>query len=335
MSAIRWNWRLGVIVLLDVCAALQFVRFYVKSTSLYLNMPAYLGGMERMPFQARLLSAILMRGMLAIPHFGTWMRQSTGVIPAALMPFYVLSLGSLCCAAILTQWLYFSVSRSHALAAFVFPAFLYVMGWTYVLHVEANFSYPYDLLSVALFTGGVLCIYRRWFVPLVLLLLIGTVARETTLFLVGIYMLDTASTEATGGGSRRFNMRQIPWLRTVLLLVVWAAVHLTLAHMFQQNSHAEAYVRLRENLGRFKLRLLPAMLNICGYLLPILCLYWNKIEPRRFGNYLFILFLWFPVMLVYGDLVETRIYGELSSYTVVAAALLLEQRMVSLQREEV
>ena len=77
-----------------------------------------------------------------------------------------------------------------------------------------------------------------------------------------------------------------------------------------------------------------AMLNVCGYLLPIVCLYWRKIEPRRFGNYIWILALWFPVMFVYGDIVETRIYGELSSYTVVAVALLLEEAVAGFRREK-
>lgn len=334
MPAVRWNWKIGVIAALDVCAGLQFVRFYLKSASFYLNMSSYMSGQERMPFQARLLPALLMDGMLRLPHFGSWMEHAHGLIPAELMPFYLLSLLSLCSAAVLTQWLYFSVTRSHALAALLFPAFLYVTGWTYLLHVEANFSYPYDLLSLAFFTAGILCIYRRWFVPLVLVMLVGTVARETTFFLVGLYVIDAISSPAAAGTgwANRFDLRRVPFLRTALLLGVWAVIHLTLAHLFQRNSHAEAYVRVWENLGRLKLRLLPALLNICGYLLPIVCLYWKNIEPRRFGNYIWILGLWVPVMFVYGDIVETRIYGELSSYTVVAAALLLEQRIATFRR---
>lgn len=304
------------------------MRFYIKSTHFYLNMPAYLSGEERMPFQARYLPAMLMRGMLRVPHLGSWMQHAHGLIPAGLMPFYLLSLASLFCAAALTQWLYVSVSHSQALAALVFPAFLYVTGWTYLLHVEANFSYPYDLLSIAFFTAGLLCIYRRWFIPLVLVMLVGTVARETTLFLVGLYVLDAASHPGSSiGVLSRFQLRRVPLLRTLLLLAIWAATHLALSHLFQRNSHAEAYVRVWENLGRLKVRLLPAMLNVCGYILPIVCLYWSKIQPRRFGNYIWILALWVPVMVLYGDLVETRIYGELSPYAVVAAVLLLEEGM--------
>ena len=241
MSLSKWNWKVGIILILDVCAGLQFVRFYLKSASMYVNMRAYLSGQERMPFQARLLPAILMRGMLRIPHFGSWMQHSHGLMPAELMPFYLLSLVSLCCSAVLTQWLYLSVTRSHALAALVFPAFLYVTSWTYLLHVEANFSYPYDLLSLAFFTAGMLCIYRRWFVPLILIVLVGTVARETTLFLVGLYLIDAASTHATNrsGSASRFDLRQVPLLRAALLLGIWAAVDLTLSHLFQRNSHRE------------------------------------------------------------------------------------------------
>ena len=338
MTTTRWNWKIGVIVVLYACAGLQFVRFYIHSTSLYLNMPAYLAGQERLPFQTRLLAALLMRSMLHLPHFQVWAANSHGLIRPELVPFYVLSLVSLFSAAALTQWLYFCVTSSRALALLIFPAFLYVAGWTYLLHVEANFSYPYDFLSLAFFTAGLICIYRRRYLPLLLVMLFGTVARETTLFLVGLYIIDAASKVPQPTSERvadRFNFRQIPLVKTFFLITIWVGMKVMLSLLFSNNSHAESYIRAEENLGRLKLRILPAIFNICGYLLPIICLYWKKIQPHRFGNYICVLLLWFPVMFAYGDLVETRIYGELCSFTVVAAALLLERKIAVTQNMKV
>ncbi len=202
--------------------------------------------------------------------------------------------------------------------------------WTYVIHIDANYSYPYDMPALAFFTAGLYFIYTRRFAPLVGVILLGTLNRETTLFLIGIYMLDAASRAGAGTQTpihERFNLQAVPWLRVFSLALLWLTVKLSLVLYFAGNSNVENYNRVVENVFRLKLRLLPSLLNICAYLLPVVWIYRRRITPVRFANYLYILPLWFAVMFYTGVILETRIYGELSAYIAVSVVLLLEEHV--------
>ena len=186
------KFRVAIVALLYGCAGLQLVRFYVKTSDFYLKMPAYMAGHERLPFQERVLPIFLFRPMFHSTFLMGLLVHRQGVSPWSKGPFYLLSLVSLLIAAVLTQLLYKRVSRHHTLSLIVCPLFLFCVTWTYVIHNEANFSYPYDLPSLAFFTGGLYSIYQRRFLPLLLIMLVGPFNRETTLFLIGIYLLDAA-----------------------------------------------------------------------------------------------------------------------------------------------
>ena len=318
------------IVALYACATLQFIRFYAVTTTFYLSLPAYLSGHERLPFQERVLPIVLIRllyrGLVAV-HLTAHLE---GAFTFDRAPFYIISLVSIVVAGYFTQKLYELVSERCALKFFVYPIFLFTMMWTYSIHMEANYSYPYDMLSVAFFSAGLYAIYSRRFVPLVAIIAIGTLNRETTLFLIGIYLIDAASVEfadPADGLRSRFSLKQVSWLRVALLVLIWMAIKLSLAHIFAHNSQSENYIRIRENIGRLKPRLWPALLNICGYILPVVVLLRQNIRPIRFRNYLWILPLWFAIMFYTGVILETRIYGELCPYVSVALVLIVERQL--------
>ncbi len=305
-------------------------------------MHAYLAGTERLPFQERILPVFLMRQIFhsnAIMHL---LVHQQGIADREHAPFYLLSLAGTFATAILTQMLYAKVSKWQTLPMLVFPLLLFCMLWTYVLHVEANFSYPYDLLSLAFFTGGLYCIHQSKYAVLLAVMLVGTLNREPTLFLVGIYLIDSASRNAQQGpvssegshwfSSRGLSLRNIAWARTGLLFAVWLLVKVAVAYYFRHNDNSENFVRFVYNAERLRVRLIPALLNICGYLLPVVLLYWSRIRPLRFGNYILILVMWVPVMLYTGVLLETRIYGELCSWTAIAITVLAEERVAKAVR---
>ena len=81
------------------------------------------------------------------------------------------------------------------------------------------------------------------------------------------------------------------------------------------------------NFGRLRPRLWPSLLNICGYALPAVVMLRSRLRPLRFANYLYILPFWIAIMFYTGVILETRIYGELCSYTAVAVVLLLEEHV--------
>ncbi len=317
-------------------ATLQFIRFYVVSTRFYLRMPAYLSGHERLPFQERVLPIIL---MWPINHWSALMHalanrghdpETASAATPQTVAFYLLSLASFTIAGIFTVKLYRAVTESSVLSSLVYPVFLVIAMWTYVIHIDANYSYPYDMPALAFFTAGIYFIYTRQFAPLILVILLGTLNRETTLFLIGIYMLDAASrprADASTPVGERFDLQAVPWLRVFGLALLWLGIKVSLVLYFAGNSNAENYNRVVENVFRLKFRLLPSLLNICAYLLPVVWIYRRRLSPVRFANYLYILPLWFAIMFYTGVILETRIYGELSAYIAVSVVLLLEEHV--------
>ncbi len=320
----------ALILCLYFFAALQFVRYYSKTTVLYLNMPAYLAGQERLPFQERVLPIVFLDPIMHSRWIAAHLFHQNGNFTADRGAFYVLSLLALLVAAGITQKLYGLLSPTRTMSLLVFPVFLFAVMWTYSIHSEANFSYPYDMLSLAFFTAGLYAVYQKRFLLLALVVLLGTFNRETTLFLIGIFVLDAASVEGAGAGTplrARFRLRDLPWVRLLLLCALWLAVKLPLAHTFAHNDGSENFVRIGYNLNLLRPRLLPALLNICGYTLPVVLLLRRDLRPTRFANYLYILPLWFAVMFWSGVLVETRIYGELCSYSAIALVLIIERHL--------
>jgi hypothetical protein len=329
----------GFLWILYACAALQFVRYYVVSTYFYLDMRRYLSGSERLPFQERVLPIFL---MWPINHSSFLMRHLVHPRQGVFTPsaateqtaaFYIVSLLSFCIASFLVVRLYRAVTRTGMLEALVFPIFMVLTLWTYVVHIDANYSYPYDMPSLAFFAGGLLAIYTRRFLPLAAILFFGTMNRETTLFLIGIYILDSASRDLPGLAQERmalrerFSLSQVRWGRVAALLLIWLAVKLTIAHHFAHNDNSENFVRFWGNFGRLRPRLWPTLLNICGYILPVVVILRGRLRPVRFANYLYILPFWLAVMFYTGVILETRIWGELCSLTAVAAVLLLEDHV--------
>ena len=322
--------RPAILIALYACATVQFIRFYMVSTIFYLNLPSYLAGHERLPFQERILPVFLIDGLRKLPLFQDQAMHAHGAFTPGRAPVYVIALVAMVIAGVYTQMLYRRTTGRGELAYLVYPLFLFSMIWTYSLHLEANYAYPYDLLSVAFFSAGLYYIYTRNFAAVVVIMVLGTLNRETTLFLIGIFALDAVyrARHALGGRARGMQLvRRLPWLQVAVLSVIWIGIKVTLAHMFAQNSRAEDYLRIVENLGRLKVRLLPALLNICGYMLPVTLLFVHDLHPRRFRQYLYIVPVWFAIMFCTGVILETRIYGELCPYVAVALVLIIEQKL--------
>jgi hypothetical protein len=318
------------------CATLQFIRYYSQNTTFYLNMSSYLHGRERLPFQERVLPILFIRPMTQSRWVMQHLVHSNGIFTAERGPFYLLSLLAIVIAGVYTQKLYNQLTSTRWLDFLVYPVFLFTVMWSYCIHTEANYSYPYDILSLAFFTAGLYYIYTRRYLGIFLVVLIGTFNRETTLFLIGIYAIDAASTTLQDAHAfrDRLSLHFISWPRLISLLVVWFVVKAALMYSFAFNDSSENYVRIGENLGRLKIRLLPALLNICGYTIPLVFLFYRRLKPTRFANYLFIFPVWFAVMFYTGVILETRIYGELCSLSAIALVLIMEGHLQQLIRPQ-
>ena len=313
----------------------QFVRCYVSYPTFYLNLSAYLAGHERLPFQLRVLPILFLRPLVHSNLVQRIALSRTGPLhnPDRLA-FFIVSLISFSAICYFCFKLYRAVSLRRSLEFLLFPVLIFVLLWTYVLHIEANFSYPYDLPSLAFFTAGIYFIYQRQFLPLVLVMLVGTFNRETTLFLIGIYILDSASLTRTGPSARfraRFNRALIPWARVAFLSALWLSVKLLLAFTFRANDRSEDLNHIADNLLRVvtpKYWPLPSTSEVISSLFS--WIFHSRLRPQRFANYLYVLAPWVLIMFFEGIIVETRIYGELSCYVAIAAVLLFEHYLETL-----
>jgi len=310
-------------------AALAFLRYYTSVTHMWLNLPAYLTGHERLPFQLRVLPIPFLLGFNKIAEHLPFLSHGKAVLTPDKFSFFCLSSIAFAITTVYLVRLYRAVSPTRLFEGLIFPVFLILCLWTYTVHVGDVLSYPYDLPAVAFFTAGIFYIYQRRFWPLLAVVTIGTFNRETTLFLIGIYLIDSASIPAALGSNLRTRLRfgklsKVSWARAALLTAIWLTIQLTLQHRFAHNDRSEDFLRVRENLPKLMPRQWPAILNIGAYTVPAILLLRRRIHPIRLSNYLLIFPVWVAVMFCKGVLSETRIYGELTAYIAISVVLLIE-----------
>lgn len=320
---------------LYLLATVQLTWCYLWLTRPYVNTRLYEQGLERMPFQGRLLMMLPMRmadgngalravdRLISLSHF--WFPR-TGH-PEVLVQA---AIGVVCVAAtgILTTRLYQASSRRQLLTYFIYPLVLVVWAMTYVMHTVQNFRFIYDLPSLAFFTAALYLIYTRrhplWFA---LLFVLATTNRETTLLLLPVYAIDRS---VVGG---RFRWRRLFAWRTMVvvlpLFAAWVGWEVFVRHHFAGN-RSEFYPRLNWNVKSILVpQAWPQMLSACGYLLPFVVVMRRRIPDARLRAWLWLLPLWVVFMFSYGILVETRVFGELIPLVVCCAALIVEELLAA------
>jgi hypothetical protein len=327
--------RRGVLLLaLYALATVQLVWCYLWLVRPYVQTVHYEHGEERMPFQGRLLMAFPMRWAhtsSALLQLGGMLSRYVYWFPKTVQPeVLVQGVLNVACIAI-TGWvatqIYVAASPRRLLTPLVYPLVLVLCTGTYVLHTIQNFRFIYDLPSLAFFSLAFYLLYFRkpvaWFV---LLFLVATINRETTLLLLGLFMLNRAQ---QGG---RILWRRLLTPRTLAVTVplslYWIAWQLELRHLFQHN-RSEFYPRIPLNLTFFVLpNAWPQLLGGCCYLLPIVLIFRGYLRDATLRAWLWILPAWFAFMFVYGILIETRIFGELIPFIATAAALMAEEAIL-------
>ena len=195
---------------------------------------------RRLPFQTRVFPIFFFKLFAKVP----WLAHLHAHAPAGSAayqgrPLFFLNLGAFAAAAYFTQKLYSRLTERGLLRFLVFPVLLYTAIWTYVIHSEANFSYPYDLTSLAFFTAGLFFLYEKRFLPLLLVVALGTTNRETTLFLIVLFIIDAACSD---GQTSRFQLRSVPWTKVAILSVTWLIIKLSLARHFGGNDASESFL---------------------------------------------------------------------------------------------
>lgn len=318
-----------------VVATIQFAWCYLWLTRPYVSTALYERGMERMPFQGRCLMMLPMKvaNSSAMLHWiaAPFSKASHFWFPHPVHPEVLMqaAINVICLlvAGLMTTRIYQRSSRYRLLTPLVYPLLLGVCAATYVMHTVQNFRFIYDLPSLAFFSVAMYLVYLRrhwgWFV---LLFVVATINRETTLLLLPLYMIDAAVVD----GRLRWQ-RLLQW-RTMAVVaplgVYWVAWQMAIRWWFYGN-RSEFYPRLDWNVKSLLVpQAWPQLLSACGYLLLFVVLMYRRIPDGRLRAWIWMVPIWVAFMFSYGILVETRVFGELIPLIVCSTVLILEELLV-------
>ena len=309
--------------LLYACAIYSFARSHILNTFRYISMQAYLQGDAKLPYQRRLLPMLVARALSTAPLSRSVVHRLNGrTVPPGFFPFFLVDLLSVAVSVWLCLKLYRKAAVRPRSAPLIVAIFLWTAAWTYMLSPESSTYYPYDLPGVAFFTAGLYFIYTRRFAALLMTLLVGTLNRETTLFLIPLLFLDAMALPPQGLSTSFW--RRVPFVKLLVLTAAWVLVKLVLRRFYTHNDAADEFLRVNENLRLLSPNKWAQILCACGFLLPVVLYLRPRLADPRIRSYLLIIPIWVAVMFAFAVLTEIRVFGELCSLVTVATALLLD-----------
>jgi hypothetical protein len=300
-------------------ACLWFANLYCTARPPYINLTRFAHGTERMPFQGR----DLLRWPMLAASYSAFLQHLTAHRTVLHSPeFLVMELAaavSLYLAGLAAMRIYSLEAPNNSLSELPFAILIIVCLFDFVLSVP--FSFPYDLPATAFIGWGSYFALQRRFWALLPIFVIGTLNRETTLFLVGVLAV-TLMTDAQGVPTLRM-LRTRDYAQLATLLFSWIAITQGQKYLYRANP-TEAGPRIAANLHFLANPLLwPNILSASAFLLPWVYLHRRRIGFAPLSNTMLLLPFWVLLLLSVGQILELRIYGDISVPVAVGAALIL------------
>jgi hypothetical protein len=316
--------------------SIVIVRSWIENVPSYMDLSLYLEGKERMPYQGRFLMMFPMR----LAEKAAWVRRLCAHFPGKklddpkYMGIFLISVPVFLFTIYCIAWLYKSFSRNGALAWLVPWICIYAVQSTYIVRYEQSFMYPYDFPALAFFAAGLCLIRKRRFILFTAVFLLGTLNRETMLFLLPVLAAELY-TGMRGGKNTGWKVVGST-LSISLLAALWFGIRVQIQHHFpclrsEENSHFLNNLQFLRHLQDW-----PEMASTCGFLWLVPLLFWRRIENTRLRLYLVALLPpWVLVMFVYGMIAEARIFGELIVLLAPTAVILFEELSMRSERRAV
>ena len=323
--------RVLLVVASNFLATVQVVWFYLSWVSPYLHATLFEQGLERTPFQGRMLMMLPMRwahqsfflNELAARLSRRTLWFESGVSPEGVLQAVV----DLFCVAItglIARALYRRASPTGVLTPTIYPLTLVMVVATYCLTTDHHLRMVYDLPSLALFAIGLYLIYFRrsvfFFIPI---FVFATINRETSILLLAFFVLSACYAD----GEFRPKLALAPRTICVVLVlaVFWLSWQRWVGLRFAANP-SEAGIRWKHNFYLLLNPLTwPQFLSIGAFTVPAILLYRRQIADPLLRLWLWVLLPWTVLMIVFGIVIETRIFGELIPYLACCFALIAEK----------
>ncbi|MHB1939184.1 MAG: hypothetical protein ACYCOR_21855 [Acidobacteriaceae bacterium] len=316
-------------LMLNALATVQFVWCYLTWDHSPLVSVQYENGLAPTPFQYRLLMMLPLRWAHSSPvmnaisgHLTNLRWFDFGVRPEGLLQALV-DILSIVCTGLIARSLYQAASSRRLLTPWVYPLTLAMVFVTYSSSFTNRVRYVYDLPSMAFFALGLYLLYFRRSVYLfAALFLVATINRETSLFLLVFFVLAKWIQE---NRSLPRMLRPSVLLPLALLSIFWLAWHHWVVAHFAHNSSVGG-IRWKDNiyllLAPFSW---PQLLAVGAFTVPLLLFYRRLLQDALLTVWLWSIAVWFVFMMIFGVIIEIRIFGELIPYLACCTALIAEQ----------
>jgi hypothetical protein len=323
-----------VLPLVSLLASIQIVWFYINRVPSYLNLKRYESGLERMPFQGRLLMEYPLRWAHDSSALGTMAERFNATrlfLPRQLVPEDLVQGGIyLICiliAGLVARDLYRIHSRTRLLTPYVFPLVLVMIAGSYCLGALNFFRYLYDLPSLGLFSIGLYLIARRHHPALfAILFAIATVNRESSLFLLFFFLLSCCVIEQQIVWRRALSWRSAGF--AILLALCWLGWRIWTKQHFS-GLPVEHGPGVLANVASLIIPLTwPQLAGIAGYTIPFILVYRREIRSTELRMWLKVFPIYFILMIYFGVLIEIRLFGEFIPLFACATVLLAEEHIL-------
>jgi hypothetical protein len=322
----------GLVAVLCTLATLQVVWFYLFRVPPYIDYALFEAGQERIPFQTRVLLMWPLRwahGSGLCTRIAGFITMSSGYIPGKVLPEYapllVIDGLALMTAGLVARSLYRAYSPTRVLLPFVYPLVLTMTAVQYCLLAWHDFGFLYDLPSLGLFSLALWLLHKRRTLLFAAVFVIATLNRETAIFLLLFYL----ATEAAEG-NRLAPKKLLAWKPLVVTLALagfWIAWRIHVTRLYRGHT-SEADMNLGVNIVYFLYpSIWPQLAGVAAYTLPLLALYQKHLHSMELRLWLAIAPVWLAVMLIEGQVVEIRLFGELIPLFAVVAALIAEGKL--------
>ena len=317
--------------LLIVCG---YFSFHYALNSSFLKLPLYARGLERTPYQYRVLTMfvfrMLMRSHLTLrlaSHLAFLNNDPYRLIGTAIAFFAMLG------ALIVTR---FTIARLTGDGIYAFWAALLLALMSYLqLASNGSFTLPYDVPSLFFFSLGIYLIISRRLWGYYLMFPLAVLNRETACFLSVFFVVWEWVRLAKSDIAIKSRLLRIA-PHALVQAAIWIAIKMVLAKAYAHNPVEIGSVAgglfdtmLAYNLHEIvKPQQWPVLLSVCGFSLPFLFLQrrWIRCDGLYYACAI-ILPVYFVGMMIVGVIVELRIFTEWIPIVVPAIALIVHNRL--------
>lgn len=299
-----------------LAASVQFAIVYVRTVALEFPFDRYAYADVEYPYRRRVLMQWVLRAALHFRRYLTYTSRNSSWGPVEICCVAVAVISLLACIAIARRWIRLLAGGRSGLE-WLSLLVIWICNYHFLL-AEIRFQLPYDLPSMAFFGLGCYAAYTRNRPLYYVALLVGTVNRESTLFLPLVFLLFSTSEAAP----LLQTLRRIPlrlYAETLLQFALWAAIYLWCVRSTGGSRHLPSLLGVNARMILKPVHW-TTYASIFGFLWIPYVAYFRRIGDARLQRLAWLAPLWAIIMFVFADPLEIRTHSEWAVYLVVCLA---------------